>query len=124
MGIDPTTALFGINNFCLFTDFFFKQIYLYLHIYLIYSQFWNIVESLSDEQKRKFLLFVTGSDRVPVGGMGDMNFKITRGPNRSDYLPEAHTCFNQLVLPQYSDHYQLKEKLVTAILNSEGFGME
>jgi E3 ubiquitin-protein ligase HECTD2 len=56
--------------------------------------------------------------------MGDMNFKITRGPKRSDYLPEAHTCFNQLVLPQYSDHYQLKEKLVTAILNSEGFGME
>lgn len=91
---------------------------------LIYSQFWNVVESLSDDQKRKFLLFVTGSDRVPVGGMGDMNFKITRGPNRSDYLPEAHTCFNQLVLPQYSDHYRLKEKLVTAILNSEGFGME
>ncbi|XP_025415206.1 probable E3 ubiquitin-protein ligase HECTD2 [Sipha flava] len=90
----------------------------------IICQFWNVVESLSDDQKRKFLLFVTGSDRVPVGGMGDMNFKITRGPKRSDYLPEAHTCFNQLVLPQYSDHYQLKEKLVTAILNSEGFGME
>ncbi|XP_025209187.1 probable E3 ubiquitin-protein ligase HECTD2 [Melanaphis sacchari] len=86
--------------------------------------FWNVIESLSNEQKRKFLLFVTGSDRVPVGGMGDMNFKITRGPNRSDYLPEAHTCFNQLVLPQYSDHDQLKKKLVTAILNAEGFGME
>lgn len=90
----------------------------------ICSEFWNVIESLSDDQKRKFLLFVTGSDRVPVGGMGDMNFKITRGPNRSDYLPEAHTCFNQLVLPQYPDQSRLKEKLVTAIMNAEGFGME
>lgn len=99
-------------------------IYKLLIFILLYSDFWNVIESLSDDQKRKFLLFVTGSDRIPVGGVGDMNFKITKGPNRSDYLPEAHTCFNQLVLPQYPNFDKLKEKLVTAILNAEGFGME
>ena len=28
--------------------------------------------------KKKFLLFTTGSDRVPVGGMSEMQFKITK----------------------------------------------
>ena len=53
-------------------------------------------------------MFTTGSDRVPVGGMGEMTFKITKmtqklknGESKQKLvnLPEAHTCFNQLVLP-------------------------
>ncbi|XP_050546216.1 probable E3 ubiquitin-protein ligase HECTD2 isoform X2 [Daktulosphaira vitifoliae] len=88
------------------------------------KEFWNVINSLTDVQKRKFLLFVTGSDRIPVGGMGDMNFKISKGPNKPDYLPEAHTCFNQLVLPQYTTSEKIKDKLLTAILNTEGFGLE
>lgn len=28
--------------------------------------------------KKKLLLFTTGSDRIPVGGMSEMKFKITR----------------------------------------------
>ena len=36
-------------------------------------------------------------------------------------LPKAHTCFNQLVLPTYKTKQQLKDKLLYAIKNSEGF---
>jgi hypothetical protein len=38
-------------------------------------------------------------------------------------LPMAHTCFNQLLLPHYADTRLLKEKLIIAISNSEGFGL-
>ena len=39
-------------------------------------------------------------------------------------LPEAHTCFNQLVLPDYRNKEVLKRKLTIAISNAEGFGLE
>lgn len=69
-------------------------------------------------------MFTTGSDRIPVGGISEMTFKITRLPHKAENLPEAHTCFNQLVLPRYESITILREKLVTAISNSEGFGLE
>lgn len=79
---------------------------------------------MSDDLKKKFLLFTTGSDRVPVGGMGEMTFKITRVTNKPENLPEAHTCFNQLVLPTYETKEVLHQKLTIAIYNAEGFGLE
>nr|CAD7266604.1 unnamed protein product [Timema shepardi] len=91
---------------------------------VIIIDFWEVLQSLSDELKKKFLLFATGSDRVPVGGMGEMTFKITRVTNKPDNLPEAHTCFNQLVLPNYSTQEILRQKLIIAISNAEGFGLE
>ena len=66
------------------------------------------MDGYNEELQKKFLLFTTGSDRVPVGGMGEMTFKITKmvqkkdsdgNKTRPEKLPEAHTCFNQLVLP-------------------------
>lgn len=38
-------------------------------------------------------------------------------------LPASHTCFNCLLLPDYSDYETLKEKLHLAIQHNEGFGM-
>ncbi|PSN35215.1 putative E3 ubiquitin-protein ligase HECTD2 [Blattella germanica] len=90
----------------------------------IIVDFWEVLHSLSDELKKKFLLFATGSDRVPVGGMGEMTFKITKVTNKPDNLPEAHTCFNQLVLPTYDNQDLLRQKLIIAISNAEGFGLE
>ncbi|XP_021913778.1 probable E3 ubiquitin-protein ligase HECTD2 isoform X2 [Zootermopsis nevadensis] len=90
----------------------------------IIIDFWEVLHSLSDELKKKFLLFATGSDRVPVGGMGEMTFKITKVTNKPDNLPEAHTCFNQLVLPTYENEDLLRQKLIIAISNAEGFGLE
>ena len=33
------------------------------------TKFWKVFHSLTDEQKKKFLLFLTGSDRIPILGM-------------------------------------------------------
>ena len=40
-----------------------------------------------------------------------------------DYLPVAHTCFDLLDLPKYTKRDILKDKLLTAIDQSEGFGL-
>lgn len=37
--------------------------------------------------------------------------------------PAAHTCFNHLLMPEYSSEAVLKEKLLLAISNAEGFGL-
>ncbi|KAF4519049.1 hypothetical protein B566_EDAN001635 [Ephemera danica] len=85
---------------------------------------WEVLESLPADLQRKFLLFATGSDRVPVGGTGEMSFKVTRAGGDINDLPEAHTCFNQLVLPPYANQQTLHRKLIIAISNAEGFGLE
>ncbi|XP_060602267.1 probable E3 ubiquitin-protein ligase HECTD2 isoform X2 [Ruditapes philippinarum] len=85
--------------------------------------FWDIVLSLPIQLQKLFLLFTTGSDRIPIGGMAEMNFKITRTEDIS-LLPMAHTCFNQLVLPAYKSKKHLRNKLILAIQNAEGFGLE
>ncbi|KAK3096247.1 hypothetical protein FSP39_024931 [Pinctada imbricata] len=85
--------------------------------------FWEVLGNLPMEFQKKFLLFSTGSDRIPIGGMAEMTFKITR-VGGTELLPMAHTCFNQLVLPAYRSKKILKQKLLSAIQNSEGFGLE
>lgn len=101
------------------------SVYILSHILNIcFSDFWEVILSFDDELKKKFLLFTTGSDRVPVGGMSEMTFKVTKTNADIGNLPEAHTCFNQLVLPQYTSKEILKEKLTIAISNAEGFGLE
>lgn len=85
---------------------------------------WEVIHNDMDErQKKKFLQFTTGSDRAPVSGLINMPFYIGRlGPD-TDRLPQAHTCFNHLLLPEYCDKDKLREKLLSAIENAEGFGM-
>ena len=85
-----------------------------------FRDFWDVVFEMSPEMQKRFLRFVSGTDRVPVGGMAEMNFKITRICDRPANLPEAHTCFNQLVLPEYPDIETLLQKLTIALSNAEG----
>jgi len=85
--------------------------------------FWEVVHSLTLEQQKRLLFFTTGSDRAPIGGLQNLNFVITRHGSDSDRLPSAHTCFNHLLLPDYATKEKLKERLLTAINNAEGFGM-
>ena len=37
-------------------------------------------------------------------------------------LPVAHTCYNQIDLPEYSTKEMLEEKLFWAIKEAQGFG--
>ena len=57
------------------------------------------------------------------GSDGIKQFNIHKAFGGSHLLPSAHTCFNQLDLPEYSSEEMLREKLLIAIREgSEGFG--
>ncbi|XP_045036552.1 ubiquitin-protein ligase E3A isoform X2 [Daphnia magna] len=85
------------------------------------QHFWSVVHELSVEDKRRLLQFTTGSDRVPVGGLGRLKLIIARNGADSDRLPMAHTCYNVLLLPEYNNKEKLKERLMKAIDYSKGF---
>lgn len=87
------------------------------------KDFWAIVHGLSMESKRKLLQFTTGSDRVPVGGLSRLKLVIARNGPDCERLPTSHTCFNVLLLPEYSTKEKLEERLLKAINYSKGFGM-
>uniref|UniRef100_A0AAV1UAM6 HECT-type E3 ubiquitin transferase n=1 Tax=Peronospora matthiolae TaxID=2874970 RepID=A0AAV1UAM6_9STRA len=85
--------------------------------------FWIVVHALPLEDKKKLLRFATGSDRVPIRGLSTLVFVISRNGPDSDRLPTAHTCYNHLLLPEYSSREKLKDRLLIAISEAEGFGL-
>ena len=88
------------------------------------QSFWRILQSFDDVQKRKFLTFVTGSDRVPLGGLQDVKITVQKnGAEPTDHLPTAYTCYNVLLLPKYLGETKLRRLLLTAIENAQGFGL-
>uniref|UniRef100_A0A7S2RL22 HECT-type E3 ubiquitin transferase n=1 Tax=Mucochytrium quahogii TaxID=96639 RepID=A0A7S2RL22_9STRA len=84
--------------------------------------FWKVVHELPEDLKKKFLMFTTGSDRVPIRGLSALRLTIHKNGPDSDRLPSAHTCFNQLLLPDYSNVDKLRERLLVALSHAEGFG--
>ena len=87
------------------------------------KDFWDIVLQFGEEDKKKFLSFVTGCDRAPIDGLGSLPLTISNGGTDLKQLPSAHTCFNNLILPNYKNKEILKKNLLIAINNSEGFGL-
>ncbi|KAK9818463.1 hypothetical protein WJX74_005654 [Apatococcus lobatus] len=85
---------------------------------------WEIVHEFDDEEKRRFLKFFSGSDRAPIGGLGNLRCIIQRDGTDSNKLPTSHTCFNTLLLPSYRSKDKMGDRLRLAIMNSEGFGLE
>ncbi|EPZ32224.1 HECT-domain-containing protein [Rozella allomycis CSF55] len=83
--------------------------------------FWEVVHAFSEKEKKLLLFFTTGTDRVPIGGLSKLNFVIARNGPDCDRLPTSHTCFNVLLLNEYSSKEKLRERLLTAIQNAEGF---
>ncbi|XP_061924352.1 probable E3 ubiquitin-protein ligase HERC6, partial [Entelurus aequoreus] len=87
--------------------------------------FWQVFHKLSQEEKKKFLLFLTGSKRVPVEGMARIRMKVGILPNSTDlHYPEALTCHDLLLLPLYPRYpmgRQMHNRLVQAINHSRGF---
>ncbi|KAH9894888.1 hypothetical protein C8Q73DRAFT_645187 [Cubamyces lactineus] len=92
--------------------------------------FWRALKSFTREERAKVLSFATGTSRVPLGGFvelqgvqGTQRFSIHKAYGDPDRLPQAHTCFNQIDLPQYSSYEMLRQQLLLAINEGgEGFG--
>ena len=137
------------------------------------------MREFDETQKKQLLQFITGSDRIPLGGLAKLKFIIVKnGPNSDRFkdththththarthtlcsvfihhaciiymyiqskvyvklitidpvnfpslpppcrLPTAHTCFNALLMCEYSSKEKLKERLTKAISYAKGFGM-
>jgi len=89
----------------------------------VVRNFWTVVHAMTPEQQKQLLAFATGSDRAPINGLGDLKFVIARNGSDASQLPTSHTCFNVLMLPTYPDLPTLRDRLLRAIEESEGFGL-
>eukprot|EP00698_Gefionella_okellyi_P014660 TRINITY_DN406_c0_g1_i1.p1 TRINITY_DN406_c0_g1~~TRINITY_DN406_c0_g1_i1.p1 ORF type:complete len:3198 (-),score=960.76 TRINITY_DN406_c0_g1_i1:108-9701(-) len=92
--------------------------------------FWEVIETLNSEQRAHLLQFVTGTSKVPLDGFkalrgmsGPQKFSIHKAYGGDDRLPTAHTCFNQLDLPEYTSREVLRQRLLVSIDEGHtGFG--
>ncbi|KAJ2091105.1 putative E3 ubiquitin-protein ligase [Coemansia sp. RSA 986] len=87
--------------------------------------FWEILTEFAPEDRRMFLSFVTGADRMPtIASSPRLKMKLALLGDDFNRLPVARTCFNQLGIWLYRSKEELKAKLMLAIRESEGFGLE
>jgi ubiquitin-protein ligase E3 A len=63
------------------------------------------------------------SDRAPIEGLEKLNLVISKNGSEDGRLPSAHTCFNHLLLPDYSSIEIMKERINYAMRQAEGFGL-
>ncbi|XP_006143352.1 probable E3 ubiquitin-protein ligase HERC6 [Tupaia chinensis] len=84
--------------------------------------FWKAFHKLKLDEKKKFLLFLTGRDRLHVRGIQEMGivFRCPEIFSERD-SPRSVTCFNILDLPKYSTMKKMEEALQVAINSSRGF---
>uniref|UniRef100_UPI00398EB717 probable E3 ubiquitin-protein ligase HERC6 n=1 Tax=Pristiophorus japonicus TaxID=55135 RepID=UPI00398EB717 len=83
--------------------------------------FWTVFHELTLDEKKRFLAFLTGTDRIPVMGMQSVKIKIFPCHLTEDDYPEANVCFFRLNLPEYTNAESLKTKLVRAINSKRRF---
>ncbi|CAF0734601.1 unnamed protein product [Brachionus calyciflorus] len=90
----------------------------------VIKNFWRVVESFNEEQKRKLLKFATSRSRAPLFGFKNLipNFAI-HSSGGAERLPTASTCLNLLKLPPIEDFNLLREKLLCAIESDSGFDL-
>ncbi|KAK2167204.1 hypothetical protein LSH36_31g04034 [Paralvinella palmiformis] len=87
--------------------------------------FWEIVSSYSQEEMARLLQFTTGCSQLPPGGFSELvpQFQLTSSQTYK-VLPTAHTCFNQLCIPDYDSMDEMREALHIAITEgNQGFCM-
>ena len=103
----------------------------YTHESKAVQNLFEIMCSFNSEEQRQFLQFVTGSPRLPVGGLRSLvppltivrktidssNVSSTNAAafNSENYLPSVMTCVNYLKLPEYSSLESMKDKLMKAM---------
>lgn len=69
---------------------------------------WEVVHAWSADEKRQFLKFVTGSERLPAPLSESIKIELPFTPLGQDewermlgMVPQSHTCSNTLELPNY-----------------------
>jgi len=90
----------------------------------------SVVASFTAAQQRQFLAFVSGSPRVPLGGLHPKITVVKRdlpfsspglyGDVDEVPLPTVNTCFHYFKLPPYASIQMLQEKLEVAMSDGTG----
>lgn len=82
----------------------------------------TIMSEFDTDDQRKFLQFLTGSPRLPIGGFKALkpDFTVVKKQAEDDlvpddYLPSVMTCANYLKLPDYSSKEVLENRLLQAM---------
>ncbi|XP_053317578.1 probable E3 ubiquitin-protein ligase HERC6 [Spea bombifrons] len=110
------TENYNWTNFEMFTIYLGK----YSRNHPTINMFWKVFHDLPLQEKKGFLFFLTGNNRIPLIGNLVMRISSFGAPNET-FLPEAQTCFQTLLLPEYSNIKTLRRKLLLAIRNNRGF---
>eukprot|EP00850_Spirogloea_muscicola_P016416 SM000133S26782 [mRNA] locus=s133:36563:40930:- [translate_table: standard] len=92
---------------------------------LVIQWFWQLVGLWNEEMRGRLLQFVTGSSKLPYpegfkglqGSDGPRLFHIVRVLDFTR-MPQAHTCFNELILPDYHTYTDLQSNLLMAMAES------
>jgi len=87
--------------------------------------YWEIVSTLTEDEKRALLAFCTGTKYLPAGGFQRLQKDNT--PFTVQFydklavgtLPTARTCFNTLVLPTYTSKATMLDNLKLVIKEQE-----
>ena len=94
---------------------------------------WTFLHKSNLRNRKGLLVFVTGASAVPAGGFAVLpgysgalhkftvrQMALGEGESSDGSLPKAQTCFNTLILPEYSSPAMLEAKLSLAIREGGG----
>uniref|UniRef100_A0A1I8EB09 E3 ubiquitin-protein ligase n=1 Tax=Wuchereria bancrofti TaxID=6293 RepID=A0A1I8EB09_WUCBA len=86
----------------------------------VIQNFWKCLLAFNNEMRARLLQFVTGTSRVPMNGFRELYG--SNGPQKFTIERWGSTdIFNRIDLPPYTNFHEMKERLTTAIENSEIF---
>ncbi|KAK8894789.1 hypothetical protein M9Y10_023227 [Tritrichomonas musculus] len=87
----------------------------------------DILVEFDNHEKSLFVKFITGSERLPIGGLASLQPQLAVAKkidesiqNQDDALPSVMTCTHYFKLPPYSTKEKMKEKILLAITEGQG----
>ena len=75
--------------------------------------FWRVMEGFASKEQAGFIRFAWGRSRLPAPK--DFTVKMRLTSAGSSALPQAHTCFLHVELPEYPTEDEMRHGLLTAI---------
>jgi hypothetical protein len=82
----------------------------------VIRRFWRVFESLTNDERSKYVRFAWGRARLPSDtGAWTSKHTLQMHSGGDNMLPQAHTCFFSIELPAYSTDERMSWALRTAI---------
>jgi hypothetical protein len=90
------------------------------------TMFYELIGELSPREQSFLVRFITGSDRLPIGGLRNLSPPLTLavravlpGQSPDETLPSVMTCTNYFKVPEYSSREMMKQQVLKAILEGQ-----